>query len=547
MAGSLLRALMLCAILQLSCFAFHFLQPVSGACNAGESRPGRSKTVSDNAGQERLWSASQLGLSSVQYEELFGKALSHHVEDNACYRDVLEELVHSKTLSSVHDEAVKKRGAIALFLCDVDADSLPVPQSCKADNNFGKLAVLTPLDWGDDRVQACTRALHRVPQLWASFDNHRKALPLLIFIQQHKQGVDEAKKVFKAIARQQQDYLAHLHAASTDQHSALKDATSELRNTATRSQQENKALLGAATRHVMTELDATSERSFANLTVSITVLLERLSETNAKAFSSSVELLNDTAQDTAQQITSRSIDTLDRQAQSQRHTHDLLRAAIEAPFAPHGSVSVLLSKWSAQLDAKSAYARSERVELEHLMSNVRQVIAGFEETAADARRIHAATLQRVEQEQAERVLERQKRPGYFLSALASLGRQQSDLDWSELITAAVLRHGLPSGIGPFLFFAAKLTWWAFSNILCAVLGCFVFALTASRRRELTTRQMGADLRGPEVPTLPGSRTLAIAGQHRQAGPLPASRPRACCKTAVSARMRRNIRASTAPP
>ncbi|KAE8191708.1 hypothetical protein CF336_g4755 [Tilletia laevis] len=404
---------------------------------------------------------SDLGLSRHQYDELFSKALKDHVKENDCYRSVTESVRIHGLSSSLSDEMLRKRGAIALFLCDSAEDSISFPQECKAD--------VSAFEWSEDHVRGCVHALHRVPQQWASFDNHRKTFPLLCFAQLQKEGVDEARSLYRDIAVQQQNFLFHLHGIAKEREqgyealerravTALEQLQQEARRLQSHQAEVIRAHVEATLARLSTSIENVALRSAANLT-----------RAGREALWSSVRMI----QKRADEVLEASV--LQASAASQQQYRNItmqttaFQALVQQTFSSEGPLSRALHSYHQQQEEAALQLRTQSSQSHRFAQEVRDAVSSLRDTVFDANRVlHEERKRAAEEESNQKARDNQGRD-MLLRLVAGLLDDPNALDWTGLVATTLLRQGIPPWCGTILTSLLHLTWWGLSNILLAVL------------------------------------------------------------------------------
>ncbi|KAE8225667.1 hypothetical protein CF319_g1619 [Tilletia indica] len=473
---------------------------------------------------------SDLGLSPQLYDELFSKALRDHVKEDACYQSVTDSVRSYGLSSSLSDEMLRKRGAIALFLCDAAADSISTPQECEH--------YVGTFEWSESQVQGCVHALHRVPQQWASFDNHRKTFPLLCFAQMQREGVDEARNVYRDIAIQQQKFLLYLHGAANERQqlyegmerrarSAIEQLQREARHLQLHQVQIMRTQAQAILSNLSTNLESLTMRSAANI-----------SRTGQESLRSALRVLQKTATEVVQASVSRSSALAEAQHRNLTFQATYFQDLVQQTFSPDGPLSKILQTCHHQQQAAALQLRAQSSQSNVIAQEVRDVVASLRDTATATDRALHEERKRAAEEKADRKARDQQGRDVLLKLVAGLFDDPQSLDWTELVTTVLLRQGIPPWCGTVLTSLFHLVWWALSNLLWAVMGWTIFALTWSRRLG------GAALhvRQPRQPT------VAVTGNRGWSGPESRTDPRRLRSLATRRRSiaPRDIRAASAP-
>ncbi|KAE8270415.1 hypothetical protein A4X09_0g1911 [Tilletia walkeri] len=473
---------------------------------------------------------SDLGLSPQLYDELFSKALMDHVKENACYQSVTDSVRSYGLSSSLSDEMLRKRGAIALFLCDAAADSISTPQECEHD--------VGTFEWSESQVQGCVHALHRVPQQWASFDNHRKTFPLLCFAQMQREGVDEARNVYRDIAIQQQKFLLYLHGAAKERQQLYEGMERSARSAMEQLQREARHLQLHQVQIVRTQAQAI----LSNLSTSLESMTMRsaanISRTGQESLRSTLRVLQKTATEVIQASVSRSSALAEEQHRNFTFQTHYFQDLVQQTFSPDGPLSKVLQTCHHQQQAAALQLRTQSSQSNRIAQEVWDVLATLRDTATATDRALYEERKRAAEEEAHRKTRDQQGRDVLLKLVAGLFDDPQSLDWTELVTTILLRQGIPPWCGTILTSLFHLVWWALSNVLWAVAGWTLFALTWSRRLG------GAALHVRQ----PRQSTVAVTGNRGRLGPESRTDPRRLRSLATRRRSiaHRDVRAASAP-
>ncbi|KAK0538068.1 hypothetical protein OC842_001415 [Tilletia horrida] len=369
--------------------------------------------------------ASRLGLSEHKYGQLFSKALAQHPLDDGCYHDVLTSFEEAEEHSAWTEDAAKRRGAIAFFLCDAAADSIAVPQECKVPTP----GALRSFRWKEAEVRSCIHALHRVPQLWASFDNHRKVFPLLLFVQRQRRGVDEARSLYsEARSKREEAERAALLALNR-----LRDEGQALQQT----------LAGSLFSHAESLLDGLAQSAntcLAQLEVNI-------SQLSTRSIFKVQGRLEGVAVEAIQALDSASSALLQQQAQAGLRQTEDISTTIERTLGPEGFLASLLRSWQTRQGASVEQALSDHKRLQSLADSLADAVSLLRSTVEEAHRTYQDERERAhDDEAANREVWRQTRRSFVLRTAASLLRDHSSMEWSGMgrlraHLVKTLRHG----------------------------------------------------------------------------------------------------------
>ncbi|CAD6903817.1 unnamed protein product [Tilletia caries] len=321
---------------------------------------------------------SDLGLSRHQYDELFSKALKDHVKENDCYRSVTESVRIHGLSSSLSDEMLRKRGAIALFLCDSAEDSISFPQECKAD----------------------------------------------------KEGVDEARSLYRDIAVQQQNFLFHLHGIAKEREqgyealerravTALEQLQQEARRLQSHQAEVIRAHVEATLARLSTSIENVALRSAANLT-----------RAGREALWSSVRMI----QKRADEVLEASV--LQASAASQQQYRNItmqttaFQALVQQTFSSEGPLSRALHSYHQQQEEAALQLRTQSSQSHRFAQEVRDAVSSLRDTVFDANRVlHEERKRAAEEESNQKARDNQGRD-MLLRLVAGLLDDPNALDWT---------------------------------------------------------------------------------------------------------------------
>ncbi|KAK0538737.1 hypothetical protein OC834_000329 [Tilletia horrida] len=359
--------------------------------------------------------ASRLGLSEHKYGQLFSKALAQHPLDDGCYHDVLTSFEEAEEHSAWTEDAAKRRGAIAFFLCDAAADSIAVPQECK---------VPTP---------GALRSFR-----WKEAERQRR-------------GVDEARSLYsEARSKREEAERAALLALNR-----LRDEGQALQQT----------LAGSLFSHAESLLDGLAQSAntcLAQLEVNI-------SQLSTRSIFKVQGRLEGVAVEAIQALDSASSALLQQQAQAGLRQTEDISTTIERTLGPEGFLASLLRSWQTRQGASVEQALSDHKRLQSLADSLADAVSLLRSTVEEAHRTYQDERERAhDDEAANREVWRQTRRSFVLRTAASLLRDHSSMEWSELLSAALLRHGLPPSVGTALLCLAQLVWWVISHAVWAI-------------------------------------------------------------------------------
>ncbi|KAK0545849.1 hypothetical protein OC845_004904 [Tilletia horrida] len=402
---------------------------LSLACQHGAaSKPSGTVLLEDSADNIDA-TTSRLDVDKHQYEELFAKALAPHTRGSACYKDVVQTFYDVEAHQFSTDDSIRKRGAIALFLCDAEADSIAVPRECNIGAQ-GQPSAVGVLDWDDYGVQACIHALYRTPQLWASFDNHRKVFPLLLVIQRQRNGVDEAREIYSEIAQQQQRFLSY---ASSIARKHAQETEELLAQSAGAIQQLHQTLIGTLA-HGSGILRGLSEEITANMSI---LHAELVNVTSVRIFSSIDDKMNSALKELRKNHESstetallRAIDAI-RVALIRANSEIANdRASVQKMVAHDGPVATLLDNFGQQQTLAFAASRTHQIELESQNGQLHQAISNLRGVIQEVYRFDAKRRELLEEEIVSKRRSVEKARPLLLSLMPDIASERDDIDWT---------------------------------------------------------------------------------------------------------------------